>query len=496
MLNANLKQQQVDNKKANSANFQRKVHANPMQYTTANNRNTIFSENNYYLPKDYYTTIDVSSNATQLTTINTNHTNATAPITIGGGNGLGGGGGGGVGIGLIDTTTTNSSHLLNDQLSVLFPKCRPKNDANLNKTSMYIDTGNTASSTTTTATLVSASQLLATSPSNGDYKNQNRLIDASDLDDEPIYIDNSRTFHMRANHMSTNHSADNKSSAAAADERPMQPTLNASGIDEMPAQRTNHISYRAANSNHQRSAMAFSQHAFQPLPRTGDHHGGANFETITSTDRSAHKNESKWTDGELDFLRDIPMWEKRKRSPHQTSATNVLHSPDFSEPHSYSHRPVQHQIKVGRSPVNQHDGNKEKSASPVSPVQAPPPLPPVRTSKGRTAALTVDGDFIFDDIDEWRAPKSDKHPPSNKQATSKAQPQRFNHMLFDDDDDYYADEREQCNAKNASFSTENVTKMIGKCSWMDDRFLWVFFFVSIPASIDVEENSVFSLCPL
>lgn len=470
MLNANLKQQQVDNKKANSANFQRKVHTNPMQYNGANNRNNIFSENNYYLPKDYYTTIDVSSNATQQTNANTNHTNSSAPIGLGGG-----GGGNGASVGLIDTATTNTSHLLTDQLSVLFPKCRPKNDANLNKTSLYIDTS--VAPATATA-LASASQLLATSPSNGDYKNQNQLIDDFGAGDETQHIDNSRAFHMRANHCNSNQAADNKH--CAADEPRMQPPSNAAaGMDEMPVQRANHTSYRAANSNHQRAAMAFTQQAFGQQ-NAADYHGMGNFDAMNAG-RAAHKHEARWADGELDFLRDIPMWEKRKRSPHQTPATNVLNSPDFNEPHAYSHRPAQHQIKVGRSPVNQHDGNRERCTSPVSPVQAPPP---VRVSKGRTAALTVDGDFIFDDIDDWRAPKSDKHSQL-KQQPNKTQTQRFNHMLFDDDDDdYYADEREQSNAKNASISAENVTKMIGEFGWVHIS-LFCFIIFALKSKIPV-----------
>lgn len=430
MLNANLKQQQVDNKKANSANFQRKSQANPMQY---NNRNNIFSENNYYLPKEYYTTIDLSPNATQQTQTNANttHSNATAPITIGSS-------------GLIDTNTTNTANVLNDQISVLFPKCRPKNDANLNKTLSYIDT-----STAPTA-LVSASQLLASSPSNGDYKNQNQFVDEIDADSEQAHIDNNRSF-MRAININTN-SNENQS---IADERIQ--AINAGGIDDKPL-RMNHTNYRTsnANSNYQRSSMAFPPQAFN---HQNDYHAMNNYDAINQSTRATHKTDGKWSDLDLDFLRDIPMWEKRKRSPNTTPANNVLNSPDFNESHSYSHHPVQHQIKVGRSPVNQHDHNKDRNPSPISPVK-----PTIRTSKGRSAALTVDGDFIFDDVDQWRVPKTEKVTHNKQQihyTKSKTQAQRFNHILFDDDD-VYGDAHDQSNSKNASFNTENVTKMIGK----------------------------------
>lgn len=450
MLNANLKQQQVDNKKATTINYQRKLQANPMQYTNINTRNNIFSsENNYYLPKEYYTTIDVSSNATQQqTNANTNnHTNATASINIGN-------------AGLIDTNTTNNSHILNDQLSVLFPKCRPKNDANLNKTaSIYVDSNGVPTS------LASASQLLASSPTNGDYKNQNQLIDELDVGaTEPqLQMDNNRPF-MRV--MNANQNATDEK-MAMTDDRKHQ--MNASGVDDVPM-RMNHANYRTsnANSNYQRNSMTFPQQAFSS--QQNDFHGMGNFDIINqSTARPAApqpKIETKRTDIDLDFLRDIPMWEKRKRSPSITPANNVLNSPDFNESHMYSHHPVQHQIKLGRSPVNQHDhNNKEKSVSPVSPVQPPP----IRVNRGRTAALTVDGDFIFEDIDlKWRKPIIER-PVQNRQqmhTTSMKPTQRFNHMLFDDDDDDidYEDARDQqLNAmQNPAINTENVTKMIGE----------------------------------
>lgn len=167
----------------------------------------------------------------------------------------------------------------------------------------------------------------------------------------------------------------------------------------------------------------------------------------------------KWAD-EDDFMRDTNIWEKRRRTPNTTPASTVLNSPDFNEMHHYSHNLVQHQIKVGRSPVNQHDHNKEKNnPSPVSPIQQPH-----QRSTKRPATLVSDGEIVvFDDIDKWRN-QNEKHftaqnkqPQQQNHVNNKSQAsRRFNHMLFDDDDD------DEYDSNTNSFSTENVTKMIGK----------------------------------
>lgn len=210
-----------------------------------------------------------------------------------------------------------------------------------------------------------------------------------------------------------------------------------------------------SNSNYQRNAN--SQH------QSNDYLGG--FENSNQMSKMHQKWENssndprKWAETD-DFMRDGNIWEKRRRTPNTTPASTVLNSPDFNEIHHYSHNPVQHQIKVGRSPVNQHDHNKEmNNTSPVSPIQSH------QRSTKRPATLVSDGEIVvFDDIDNWRN-QNEKHfttqnkPFSHQQnhLNSKSQTShRFNHMLFDDDDD---DERD---SNTNSFSTENVTKMIGK----------------------------------
>lgn len=208
-----------------------------------------------------------------------------------------------------------------------------------------------------------------------------------------------------------------------------------------------------SNSNYQRNAN--SQHS-------GNEYIGS-FESTNQISKvhqkwdNASNDIRKWAD-EDDFMRDTNIWEKRRRTPNTTPASTVLNSPDFNEMHHYSHN-MQHQIKVGRSPVNQHDHNKEKNnPSPVSPIQTN------QRSTKRPATLVSDGEIVvFDDIDKWRSQNEKNATVQSKQSqqqnhsTAKSQSsRRFNHMLFDDDDD---DERDN---NTNSFSTENVTKMIGK----------------------------------
>lgn len=182
-------QQQVDNKKATNANYNRKSQINLAQYTQSNNRNLL---NSYYgggggggggdsiRATDYHTAIDLSGN--QLLSPQT--TNVGAIISTASSIASNAG---------LSVDSTSSTNLLNDQISVLFPKCRPKNDANLNKTSLYIDTTNSTA-------LASASLLLASSPTHGDYnKNQNKLFDDSECIENSTLIDNSRAYTRNMN---------------------------------------------------------------------------------------------------------------------------------------------------------------------------------------------------------------------------------------------------------------------------------------------------------
>lgn len=180
MISANVQQQQqqVDNKKATNANYNRKSQINLAQYTQSTNNRNLLGESNYCAVKDFHT----DSSGNQLLSpqsTNTTITSATNPPAV-----LS------IASNILSVDTTPSSNFLNDQISALFPKCRPKNDANLNKTSLYIDTNSTA--------LASASLLLASSPSNGDYKNQNKLFGDSDSPEHTL-IDNSRAYMRNMN---------------------------------------------------------------------------------------------------------------------------------------------------------------------------------------------------------------------------------------------------------------------------------------------------------
>lgn len=217
-----------------------------------------------------------------------------------------------------------------------------------------------------------------------------------------------------------------------------------------------------SNSNYQRNAN--SQH------KSSEYLGGFEYTNPMTKMHQKWENTTndvrKWVEND-DFMRDGNIWEKRRRTPNTTPASTVLNSPDFNEGHHYSHNAVQHQIKVGRSPVNQHDHNKDKNnTSPVSPIQ------PHQRSTKRPATLVSDGEIVvFDDIDNWRnqnekhytaqgkqqSQQSQQHQQQQNHSNNKSQSShRFNHMLYDNDDDDEGD------SNTNSLSTENVTKMIGK----------------------------------
>lgn len=215
MISANVQQQQqqVDNKKATNANYNRKSQINLAQYTQSSNNRNILSENNYYIAKDYSSSIDLSGNQllSPQTTNATVASNQSAPLSIA--------------TNILSVDSTSSTNILNEQISVLFPKCRPKNDANLNKTSLYIETNNTA--------LASASLLLASSPSNGDYKNQNKHF--GDIESpENTLIDNSRAYTRNMNNQNADASLNDGSNELMQN--------NISGIGEA-ASRMNHAGY-------------------------------------------------------------------------------------------------------------------------------------------------------------------------------------------------------------------------------------------------------------
>lgn len=213
MISANVQQQQqqVDNKKATNANYNRKSQINLALYTQSSNNRNIFSENNYCVPKDYNSTFDLSGNELLSPQTQNINSNSSAPLSIASN--------------ILAADSATSANILNDQISALFPKCRPKNDANLNKTSLYIETNNTV--------LASASLLLASSPSNGDYKNQNKSFGDSESPENTL-IDNSGAYTRNMN----NQNAD----ASVNDGNSEHMQSNISGINES-ASRMNHAGY-------------------------------------------------------------------------------------------------------------------------------------------------------------------------------------------------------------------------------------------------------------
>lgn len=220
MISANVKQQQqqVDSKKATNANYNRKSQINLAQYsqsTIRNNRN-ILSDSNHYVAKDYNSTFDLPGN--QLLSPQTTSANV-APLSIASN--------------ILTVDSTSSTNNLNDQISALFPKCRPKTDANSNKTSLYIETNNT--------TLTSASLLLASSPSNGDCKNQNKHFSHTESPDNTL-IDNCRAYTRNMNNQNADASLNDSANALIQN--------NISGISES-ASKMNHAGHATRCNYHE-----------------------------------------------------------------------------------------------------------------------------------------------------------------------------------------------------------------------------------------------------
>lgn len=388
-------QQQVDNRKATNANYNRKTQINLAQYAISDN----------YFIHDYQLTD--SSNSTASINTESTPTSSTLPIAASS-----------LTSGLLASDSTTNVNLINDQISALFPKCRPKNDANLNKTSLFIDTNSTS--------LTPASALLASSPSSNDIKNQNQLFDSDSVNSIGHALTD--TIHQRATSYSKmnvqNNSNGENSMTAPANGTSSNGSLasNTSSLAELN-QRMNLTNFQLRNGAHRGSNA------------TSTYHGGNGL-------------------GNERFV-----WEKRRRSPNTTPASTVLNSPDLSEVNHYAHHPVQHQIKVGRSPVSQHEhGGSKNSASPVSPV-----VPP-RQRGSRPVSLVSEGEVVvFDDIEGGWSNGGDRESLAKGQQMQPKQPhnaqpkQHFHHMLFDDEDEDDRDSRH-----TNSFNADKVTKMIGE----------------------------------
>lgn len=429
MINAKVQQQQqqVDDKKATNANYNRKsqINLNLAYYSNSTNRN-ILSDNNFYVSRDYEAAL-VSQEKHILSSTQNSSTDFNSKA-----------------IGLLASDSTNTVNSLNEQISALFPKCRPKNDANLNRTATFTENNSTQ--------FMPASNLLASSPSCGDYKNQNKSFVENENFGHTL-IDNNRV-HTRK---MKNH--DNLEICDRIQN-------NSIGIGETTSSRMNAANYlaRTRNTNYQRN----SQHQ-----QKNDSHRCIGFESGNQISKMHSKWETlpndirKWPESG-DFEREINFWEKRHRSPNTTPASTVLNSPDFGESHHYTHHPVQHQIKVGRSPVNQHEHNIDKiNTSPDSPIQKTYQ----RTNKRAATLLTDVGVSAFD-MDNWRN-KNEKNNQAQAENDQKSLIQmndvrhRFNHMLSDDEFD---DERD-CNSLN----TDNVTKMIGNFMHHSDHNFFFHF---------------------
>lgn len=426
--------QQIDDKKSTNANYNRKSQANlnlayynnsatttttTIPSTTPTNRNML-SDNNYYVTRDYQSSPENQciSTPTSLASISlSSH-------------------------GPLPSDVANATNSINDQISALFPKCRPKNDANWNKATAFNDVNNMQ--------LTSAANLLDSSPSSGDYKNQNKNYCENECTDHTLINDN------RAYARTITTATKNYNDAAVIDK--VERSRNAAICQTANATKLNFNNYSARNSNiiYQRTPTNQQQQQQQQPRLKNDCHKLIGPESLTHLSKKPLKWETLSSDNNqktvdiLEIERENNFWEKRHKSPNTTPASTVLNSPDFNETHHYHHHPVQHQIKVGRSPVNQHEYNNKDGNNVTldSPIQMNYQRHAIKQS---TDSASDEDAITFDNIDNWRM-KNERNV--SVQATHTIENHnRFNHSLLDKEFD---DESE-----NSAFNTDKVTKIIG-----------------------------------
>lgn len=317
----------------------------------------------------------------------------------------------------VSDSLATSSPNLSEKISALFPKCRPKNDANFyGKSSMYADSNPTKVISSKYTTPGSAQHVLA------------RAIDLNLKNNQ--LVDNA-SYATNLTIGSPDHTI-RPSSAIGK--------MNSQAQDGMGGM--SNYTNRNGGSNHQQRG-------------SGGGHGG----------HGGHPVNNDYHQNSVDHF----IWEKR-RSPNTTPASTVLNSPDLTEMHHYSHSSVQHQIKVGRSPVNQTDngggaGGGKKSASPISPT-----MTPVMQS-GKPLALVSDGEVVvFDDIgDNWR--NTVDGDLIQQQKKQQQQQQHFHHLLFNAEEDNANMDHRTSDSNQYASDISTVTKMIGKADLIHHLFL-------------------------
>lgn len=430
--------------------FSKKAQINLAQYS---NRNIL--DDNFYIHKDYHphhsseiANVSSSSSSTIVSASN--------PITTA----------------TSDLTVTSSSvpssanaHPINEQLSVLFPKCRPKPDSNSNKTSPVIEssasllasTPSAKSSQLTFASSLGASALSTIKGSAGTVdiiNSTNAALNYAYTDSDQFL--NNTSFNEEHLHLYQH-------------QQKQQYSLSFENRNSSTKMINNNSNQDIGTVNGLNSSILGtfqSRNGTMPYSRGG----GTNDVSDYNNKTNHHSALSDFHTGNGRYV-----WEKRRRSPNTTPASTVLNSPDLTEMHHYSH----HQIKVGRSPVNQHDGSGKTSTSSTSPVLSVIGNQPQPPRGGRPMALVTDGEVVvFDDIgDNWRTSsldsdlnqkaleKQQKQPPQQLQQQSQSQFQL--HAPFDSvDNDLNNDElndSEHINNANAYYTdVSTVTKMIGK----------------------------------
>lgn len=253
----------------------------------------------------------------------------------------------------------DSSSSLNEKISILFPKCRPKSDINLNPMHHNTTVATTTNTTTTINTTASASTIAAgpapmTSPATSS-------LSSSESSSAPTKSPNIGTNPFLINAM-VGSGAGN--------------IMNNRQLNEK-------ISYYYKSS---KEDLNYQQ---QHVPTSLSSYNSAKF--LSQKPNYYHSNP---------FVVKESHWEQRKRTPNTTPASTVLNSPDLTDSDSRNcyGKSGNHHIRVGRSPVNQTNnmGNGGSGGN-----VAPDILTPTKSM----AVAVADGEVVvFDDIGEnWQS---------------------------------------------------------------------------------------------
>lgn len=274
----------------------------------------------------------------------------------------------------------DSSSSLNEKISILFPKCRPKSDINLNpmhntKITLTTSTTTTTTSSTTPSSIPITSKIVtATITTTSMTSPATSSLSSSESSSAPTKSPNIGTNPFLINQSMINNSSGNN-------------IINNRQFNEK-------ISYYYKS----KEDLNYQQQ-YVPTSLSQYNNSLSKFSSTQKPTSYYHSNP---------FVVKESHWEQRKRTPNTTPASTVLNSPDLTDSDSRNcyAKNSNHHIRVGRSPVNQttvmgNSGNGGETSVDGIINNAPDILTPTKSM----AVSVADGEVVvFDDIGEnWQS---------------------------------------------------------------------------------------------